>query len=332
MRTAILGIFLFAPALFAADERSRGAASPESLMDAGHYKRARTMVASRLRANPNDAYALFLESKIKESFGDLPGSIASAERAVSLEPHNADYHGQLAEAYAYTADESSWVRGIHFVHLMKKEIAAALSTHPNHTDTLLVLMMFSYKAPRLAGGDKKKAQSVAGEIEHNDPRWGYLAEARLLEGSGEDARTESLLKQALRADPTHYRAQYEMARFYCCAAIRKDLAAAERISLDALKLDPSRAGAYDILARVYAAQRKWPELESILAQSEKNVADDLTPYYQAANILVEAGTDLDRAAAYLKKYLGQEPEGREPTRLQAQSLLTTANRATVTSR
>ena len=295
--------------------------SAESLIESGHYKRARALVEARLRANPNDAYALFLESKIKQSFNDLPGAIASAERAVTLEPHNADYHGQLAEVYAYTADQSSWFRGLNYVRMMKREISAALSLQPKHTDTLLVSMMFSLRAPRLAGGDKRKAHAIAGEIVRNDPRWGYLAEARLIEDGRDDSRIEGLLKQAVNADPSHYRALFELARFYCCAAVHKNFEAAERQAQEALKLDPGRAGAYDILARVYAARRRWTDLDAIVAQSEKAVADDLAPLYQAANILMRENLELSRAAAFLRKYLTQEPEGREPTRNQARWLL-----------
>jgi len=289
-------------------------------MESGHYKRARTLVEARLHNFPNDAYALYLQSKIRQSFGDLPGALASAQRAVALEPHNAGFHGQLAEVYAYTADESSWLRGINFVRLMKHEISSALALDPKHTDTLLVSMMFSLRAPRLAGGDKKKAHSVAGEIIQNDPRWGYLAEARLLEDSGDDAQLERLLKKAVNTDPTHYRARIELARFYCCVAARKDHAAAEREAREAMKLDAERAGAYDILARIYASLRRWPDMEWILSQSEKMVPDDLAPFYQAANILIQESSELTRAAAYVEKYLSQEPEGREPTRAQAQNL------------
>ncbi|HYL78990.1 MAG TPA: hypothetical protein VEU96_32665 [Bryobacteraceae bacterium] len=325
------GVLLCVAGLLPAADLTSGS-SADSLIESGHYKRARALVETRLRGNPNDAYALFLESRIKQNFGDLPGAIAAAERAVALEPHNASFHGQLAEVYAYTADQSSWLRGIGFVHQMKREIAAALSLEPNHTDTLLVSMMFCLKAPRLVGGDKKKAYAVANEIVRHDPRWGYLAEARLLENSGDDARLESLLKKAVAVDPSHYRAVLELARFYCCSAVHKDATAAEADAREALKLDAGRAGAYDILARVYASSRRWMDLDSILAQSEKAVPDDLAPYYQAASILIKDAADLPRAAAYLRKYLGQEAEGREPTHTEAQSQLHLASHGFIGTR
>jgi tetratricopeptide (TPR) repeat protein len=319
-KATLLLVFLCVSSLLA-DQDLVKASSADSLMEAGHYKRARAVVAARLRTNPNDSYALFLESKIKQSFGDFPGAIVSAERAVALEPHNADYHAQLAEVYAISADQTSWLRGVNLVHLMKREIAASLAIAPKHTDTLLVSMMFCLRAPKFVGGDKRKARAIAGEIVQSDPNWGYLAEARLLEDSGDDAHLEGLLKQAVEVDPTHYRARYELARFYCCAAVHKNLAASESTSRQAMQIDPGRVGAFDLIARVYAAARRWTELDAILGQSEKAVPDDFAPYYQAASILIQNGSDRPRATAYLRKYLSQEPEGREPTRAQAQSLL-----------
>jgi tetratricopeptide (TPR) repeat protein len=321
MRTnTLLLVFLCASGLLA-DQDLVKASSADSLMEAGHYKRARAVVAARLRANPSDSYALFLESKIQQSFGDFPGAIASAERAVALEPHNADYHAQLAEVYAFSADQSSWLRGLNLVHLMKREIAASLAIAPKHTDTLLVSMMFCLRAPKFVGGDKRKARAIAGEIVQSDPNWGYLAEARLLENSGDDARLESLLKQAVEVNPTHYRALYELARFYCCVAVHKNPAIAESTSRQAMQIDPGRVGAYDLIARVYAATGRWTDLDAILGQSEKAVPDDFAPFFQAASILIQNGSDRPRATAYLRKYLSQEPEGRQPTRAKAQWLL-----------
>jgi len=316
----LLPVLLCASGLLA-DQDLVKSSSADSLMEAGHYKRARTVIAARLRANPHDSYALFLESKIKQSFGDFPGAIASAERAVALEPHNADYHAQLAEVYAFSADQASWLRGMNLVHLMKREIAASLAIAPKHTDTLLVSMMFCLRAPKLVGGDKRKARAIAGEIVQSDPNWGYLAEARLLENSGDDAHLEALLKQAVEVNPSHYRALYELARFYCCVAIHKNPGMAESTSRQAMRIDAGRVGAYDLIARVYASTRRWTDLDAILGQSEKAVPDDFAPYYQAADVLIRNGSDRPRATAYLRKYLSQEPEGRQPTRAQAQALL-----------
>ena len=68
-------------------------------------------------------------------------------------------------------------------------------------------------------------------------------------------------------------------------------------------------------------EQRWGELEAVLSTSERNVPDDLDPYFEAANALLESGVDLKRGEAYLRKYLAQEPEGEEPDVAHAHRLL-----------
>jgi tetratricopeptide (TPR) repeat protein len=78
---------------------------------------------------------------------------------------------------------------------------------------------------------------------------------------------------------------------------------------------------YSILATVLAFERRWSDLDAVLAASEKAVPDDLAPYYEAANVLLESGVELKRGEAYSRKYLAQEAEGEEPDAAQAHRLL-----------
>ena len=316
-RTALL-ILVFSGAAALAQ---RSIPSADALVDANHYKRARVLVESGLRENPNDAHALFLASKIQEALGNLHGAVTLAEKSVEIDPRNASYHAQLAECYAYTADRSTWVKGITYVHLMKKEIAAALVLHPHDSDTLLVAMMFAFHAPALAGGDRRKAHELADEIVRYDPHWGYLAEARLAQEDSTDDRKEVWLKKAVQADPRHYRAWQELATFYCCVAQLKNPVETERVGHAMIALDPSQASGYAALAGAFARTGRWADLDAVLAQSEKAVPDDLVPYYQAAQALIDTGQDLVRAEKYLAHYVRQDTEGREPDRGQAKWLL-----------
>jgi tetratricopeptide (TPR) repeat protein len=295
----------------------------DALVDANHYKRARVAVDARLRENPNDAHALFRASQIQEALGNLRGALTLAEKSVEIDPSRVSYHAQLAECYAYMADRSTWVKGISYVHLMKKEIAAALEIHPHDSDTLLVAMMFAFHAPAVAGGDRNKAHEVAAEIVRYDPHWGYLAEARLAQEDSTDDRKEAWLKKAVQADPKHYRAWQELATFYCCVATRKNPVETERVGRVMIGLDPTQAAGYAFLASSYARAGRWTDLDAVLAQSEKTVPDNLSPYYQAAQALIDTGKDLARAEKYLSRYMGQDPEGREPDRGQAKWLLAT---------
>ena len=101
-----------------------------------------------------------------------------------------------------------------------------------------------------------------------------------------------------------------LAQFYIKDHV--DWGAAAQNAAAAIKLDSTRADGYSILAAALAAQGKWPELEAVLAEAERNIPDDLTPYYRAAQSAIAEARRPDLADAYLRKYLTQEPEGNEP--------------------
>jgi Flp pilus assembly protein TadD len=73
--------------------------------------------------------------------------------------------------------------------------------------------------------------------------------------------------------------------------------------------------------RAFALQARWNELAQTLAAGEKQVPDDLRPFYEAAQALLETGKEFARAERYARKYLAQEPEGEEPDYADAHRLL-----------
>jgi tetratricopeptide (TPR) repeat protein len=66
------------------------------------------------------------------------------------------------------------------------------------------------------------------------------------------------------------------------------------------------------LARAYALQSRWKDLEAVLATAEKNDSDDLDPYYQAGKALLLQSGETARAERFFRKYLTQEAEGERP--------------------
>jgi hypothetical protein len=122
---------------------------------------------------------------------------------------------------------------------------------------------------------------------------------------------EKNLRKAVDASPDSYRARIALARF----------TDSEEQALRAVEIDATRVDAYAILAAIYADRADWEKLDGILAAATKNVPDDLTPYYRAAERLVAKRRALNRAAGLLKTYLSQPPEGNQPTIADAQRLI-----------
>jgi tetratricopeptide (TPR) repeat protein len=300
-----------------------GAADPgsaEALIDAGHWKRARAILEPSVVANPRDAQAACLLSRIKVAFGDLDGALKSAQQAVALEDGNSNYHFQLAEVYGEMAARASMFAAASLAGKFKGELDASLARDPKNLDALDALMQYSFQAPGLMGGDKGKARAIAEELVQLSPVRGYLAQAELAKEAKDFAKVEECLLKAVQADPKNYEAQTALAGFYTQPSHRKTESAGKH-AREAVQLDPARAKGYSILAVVLALEQRWSELEAVLSASEKTVADDLAPYFEAANALLESGVELKRGEAYLRKYLAQEPEGEEPDAAQAHRLL-----------
>jgi len=126
--------------------------------------------------------------------------------------------------------------------------------------------------------------------------------------------------KAVQANPRNYGARTALAKYYSQSPHAKYDEAMKQAQY-ALKLDPRQIEAYWILARVFALQQRWSDVEQILATSGKDVPDDLRPFYEAAQALLEINKEFPRAETYTRKYLSQEPEGEEPDYAEAHRLL-----------
>jgi tetratricopeptide (TPR) repeat protein len=294
--------------------------TPEKLIQAGHWKRARTLVDQRLREQPDDANAVFLSSQIRNAFGDHSSPLGLAERAVRLDGGVARYHRQLAEVLGVTAQHAGMFQQVMLARRFRKEVDTALELDPMDLQAERDLFEFYLLAPGILGGDLKKAEASAQRIATLDTAEGYLAEARIAEYSKDAQKTEAMLRRAAEARPGSYKALMALAWFYLAPEPRHN-EAAEAVAKEALKLESGRAAAYGALASIYAEQGKWDALEETLANAQEAVPDDRTPYYRAAEQLIASGRDAARAGRYLRFYLEQEPEGNEPAAADANAKL-----------
>jgi tetratricopeptide (TPR) repeat protein len=300
----------------AASAASNDAQTPaERFIEAGHWKRARSLVEPRIREYPNDALANFLMSQIRNAFGDQKTPMEFAEKAVALDPNTAKFHRQLAEVIGVTAQHAGVFQQLLLARRFRKEIDRALALDPRDTQALRDLMEYYLLAPGIAGGDKDRAREVAARIAAIDTVEGFLAQARL-----SPAQAGTFYRKAVEAQPESYKARVALAGFYLDRA-HLNLDEAERHAREAARIDPGRVAAYEILAQVYARRADWDGLESLLEISDREVPDDLTPRYRAARVLLEEGKEPERAAALMQQYLSAEPEGNQPTLAEARRLL-----------
>ena len=168
-------------------------------------------------------------------------------------------------------------------------------------------MQWHMEAPWIIGGRKDEARKRLAEIQRINPARGALAQVRMNRYENSTASPEPLYLKALELDPQNYAIHTTLMNFYFSDAQKKyDLV--EKYARETLKIDPSRTGGYSGLAIVFARQKRWPELDAILAQAEKNVLDSFSPFFSTGNVLLVDGSDLPRAEKYFRKYLTIEPE------------------------
>jgi tetratricopeptide (TPR) repeat protein len=279
------------------------------LAEHGHWKRLKALVEPRAAANPNDAEAQWLLSRLRMAFKDFDGALAPAEKAAALDPKNVEYRWQVAQVVGNLASNASVFKQMGLAKRYKREVEAALAINPKHTPSMTGLMEYFDRAPGIVGGDKKRAGEIPGQIMAVNKVDGWIAKVRLLQQQSPlpVAEIEQAWVQAVQADPSRYEPHINLASIYTGGPTpRWELA--EKEALTARKIDADRALPYSILAAAYATGERWAELDAVLAEAEKKIPDNLSPYLRASSALLAAGKDLPRAERYARKYLSQEPE------------------------
>ncbi len=287
-------------------------ADPERLIEAGHWKRARALVETRLRQSPGDALSTYLLSQIHHAFGDDSTPRQLAETAVALDRSVAKYHRQLAETMGIQAQHAGPIQLIVLARQFRRELDTAIALDPHDVLAQRDLLEYFLVAPGIAGGDVQKAAGVAEHMAELDVAEGLLARARVAQYRGQTSQAEGFLRRAASSQPTSVRAQLELARFHA-AKEHFNREAAETEAKEVLKIDRSRAEAWAILAEIYAGIGQWTDLDDTLSEATREIPDDLAPYYRAAETLLGNARDPVRAERYLRTYLTQETEGNEPT-------------------
>jgi tetratricopeptide (TPR) repeat protein len=292
----------------------------ETLILSGHWKRARAILEPQVKAHPQDPRGCYLLAEVKMSFKDFDGALPLAQHAVDLDGKNSDYHLKLGQVFGEMAARASFFSAGSLAVKFRKEVEIAIGLDSKNLDALDSMMQFKFQAPGLMGGNKDEAHALADKITLLDASEGYLAHAKLAELEKNPAGVEAYFLKAVQANPKNYGALTAVAKFYS-QPFHAKYDEATKHAQQALQLDPNQIGAHWILARIFALEEKWSDLEQILTTSEKYVPDDLRPFYEAAQALLQIGKEFPRAEGYAKKYLSQEPEGEEPDNAEAHRLL-----------
>jgi tetratricopeptide (TPR) repeat protein len=290
--------------------------SVDSLIAANHFKRAQAQLEATLKQSPNDPQANYQMSKASVAFGRIEDAIRQAEKALAANNSRPDYHAQLVEALGakLNSESTGFLSRLSVARRFQNEAEATLKMDPRNVDVNTDLMQFYLEAPGMAGGDKAKAAALADKLLQLDPAHGFLLKAQFAEHEHQTSQAEEFYKHAAESAPNDYEIVATAANFFLNLENQRGLPQSQEFARRALKLDPDRIDAYNVLTVLYVKEKHWPDLEVLLADSEHHIPDNLAPQYQAGKfILVTAATDqFPIAEKSLRNYLTQPPEAGSP--------------------
>jgi len=249
--------------------------SAHELFNEGKYAQARAVLAPEAAKGSNDADVYYWMAKSDFEMRHFDDSINEAERAITLNPNNAEYHRLLGDACGHKAEHSSWFAGVGLAKRTGAELEHAAELDPRSVPVRRALVDFYVRAPGFVGGGEQKALDEIQQVFALDPVEGHLA----------------------RLD--YYQE-------------RKQLDKADQECKSVLVAGPKRAGPYYEVASYYEHRDNGAELRLAVTEGRQNAGDTQRFDYYGAVAAVLTG-HLDDAEAALKRYLDVPPHSDQPS-------------------
>jgi tetratricopeptide (TPR) repeat protein len=248
---------LFCPGIFA----QSAVDSARKLFDAGQFKNAESLLRAEISKSPNDPALHYWLAKCAFELYDDDLALTSAERAVELDPKNAEYHYFLGTTSGYKAEHSNWFSGLSLARKTQHEFLTAVQLNPDLLEAQRDLISYYIAAPGIAGGGDEKAEAQITQLDVVHVVSARLARMELYENRKKWTQAENEAKSVLATRPKLVKTYLELAEFYQnredVTGMRNALAAVPR---DAAS-DP-RVEYYRAVANVIAGEH-LPEAQKV---------------------------------------------------------------------
>lgn len=270
--------------VFASSARASDRDEGLRLFRAQRYPEARAALEAALRQEPGDAAAAACLGRVFYEENELDRAATWLEKAVSLDPASATSQYWLGRAYGQQAIHASMLTRARLAGKIRRAFARAVELDPANLDARIGLLEFYLRAPGVMGGSLEKARSQAAGIRERDGLRGHRAWARIHE---------------VEKHPDLAAEEYERA----------------------IREYPNRPEPYSWMEWDAIDAHNWPAALRAMNRLLAARPDDAGPLFEIGKIAALSGADLDRGEASLRKYLGHEPKGNEPSTAMAHERL-----------
>jgi Flp pilus assembly protein TadD len=240
-----------------------------------------------------DAAATSLTGQSYLMMGNAGKAVEFLNKAVELEPGNANYQLWLGRAYGRKAETDFPLTAPRDAAKARTHLEKALELDPDGSEVTDDLFEYYLQAPGFLGGGFDKAARMAEKIALRDPAEGEFVKARLAEERKDYSTAEALLRRALELAPKQPRRILDLAVFL---AKRGRYEESDAAFLEARKF----AG--------QAPRVLFREAASYIHQNRKQgEARELLKQYIASNNLGPDDPSKKEARELLRKVSGSEP-------------------------
>lgn len=207
------------------------------LYKARRYPEAKIAFQSLATAEPaNPKYRYFLGMTAMR-MRDYDNAILHLEQATLLDPDNADYFGELGNAYGKAIRRAGVFSQMSLARKCREALERAAELNPDNLEIREGLIEFYRDAPGFLGGGMYKAYVQAEAIRQRDPHRGTFVFVELYTRVQRYADAFGVVLELLQREPDYYLAHYTMGRLAAESGQRLDVG--EKHLLRSLELTPA---------------------------------------------------------------------------------------------
>jgi tetratricopeptide (TPR) repeat protein len=237
-----------------------------------------------LDPNSDNAAVNNLIGRDRFMMGDFKKAIDYFQKAVQLDPNNAEYALWLGRGWGRRAETSNPLFAPGYASKARQSLEQAVALDGRNQEALSDLFDYYLEAPGFLGGGYDKSELVAERISAIDPAEGFFTRAKLAEK----------------------RSQYS---------------AAELQFRHALESAPKQVGRVLDLAKFLASQGRNKESDALFYQAEQMAPDAPKVWYARADTLIKTKRNPEEAKRLLQKYLSASITPDDPSKEEATRLL-----------
>jgi tetratricopeptide (TPR) repeat protein len=278
---AFILLLTLLPSLCAADS------ADSKLLAEGRVDDAIASLQHRINSTPKDAESYNLLCRAYFTLSDWDKGILACEKAVALDPENAQYHLWLGRIYGEKADHARFLSAAGLAGKVRDEFETAVRLNPNSAEARTDLAEFYLEAPAIVGGGRDKAEAQAQKLASMDPIKAGWVKGRLAEK-------------------------------------KKDFVSAEKEYRAAIEASHGAALAWLNLALFYRHTTRLDQMEDAIRHASSAPMNQPEVLMECAEMLLRAKRDLPQATQLLRRYLPPSPTVEAAPVFKAHYLLGTA--------